>query len=138
MRGRKVGAQNFALFLSLSLRKIRSFLPSLGVFSWNFGGVSARALKCARLEFSGCRSPHIEWCVLLLGLVEIQPIWSSRGPHRRGITPRSSPHIAQAVQRQVTVRLSTLVQQRGLSAAVCTRGQPHCSGFAERVGCIGV
>ena len=32
-------AQNFALFFSLSRRKIRSFLPSLGVFSWNFGGV---------------------------------------------------------------------------------------------------
>ena len=34
----------------------RSFCVSLGVFSWNFGGVwSAGALKCARLEFSGCR-----------------------------------------------------------------------------------
>ena len=31
-------AQNFALF-SLSRRKIRSFLLSLGVLSWNFGGV---------------------------------------------------------------------------------------------------
>ena len=31
-------AQNFALF-SLSRHKIRSFLPSLGVFSWNCGGV---------------------------------------------------------------------------------------------------
>ena len=38
---RRVGAQNFALF-SLSRRKIRSFLPSLGVFSWNFGGVLKR------------------------------------------------------------------------------------------------
>ena len=28
-----------SLFFSLSRRKIRSFLPSLGVFSWNFGGV---------------------------------------------------------------------------------------------------
>ena len=34
----------------------RSFCVSLGVFSWNFGGVSAGALKCARLEFLGCRS----------------------------------------------------------------------------------
>ena len=49
------GAQNFALF-SLSRRKIRSFPPSLGVFSWNFGGVfEGGTLKCARLEFSGCR-----------------------------------------------------------------------------------
>ena len=32
-------AQNFALFFSLSRRKNRSFLPSLGVFSLNFGGV---------------------------------------------------------------------------------------------------
>ena len=36
---RRVGAQNFALFFPLSRHKIRSFLPSLGVFSWNFGGV---------------------------------------------------------------------------------------------------
>ena len=33
----------------------RCFCVSLGVFSWNFGGVLKRgALKCARLEFSGC------------------------------------------------------------------------------------
>ena len=32
-------AQNFALFFSLSRRKFRSFLLSLGVFSLNFGGV---------------------------------------------------------------------------------------------------
>ena len=32
-------AQNFALFFSLSRRKIRSFLPSLEVFPWNFDGV---------------------------------------------------------------------------------------------------
>ena len=29
----------FCSFFSLSRRKFRSFLPSLGVFSWNFGGV---------------------------------------------------------------------------------------------------
>ena len=32
-------AQKFALCFSLSRRKICSLLPSLGVFSWNFGGV---------------------------------------------------------------------------------------------------
>ena len=48
-------AQNFALFFSLSHR-ISFFLLSLEVFSLNFGGVlKAGALKCARLEFSGCR-----------------------------------------------------------------------------------
>ena len=48
-------AQNFTLF-SLSRRKIRSCLPSLGVLSWNFGGVLKRgALTCARLELSCCR-----------------------------------------------------------------------------------
>ena len=31
-------AQKISRFFSLSRRKIRSFLPSLGVFSWNFGG----------------------------------------------------------------------------------------------------
>ena len=40
-------AQNFALFFSLSRHKIHSFLPSLGVFSCNFGGVLVgRDLKC--------------------------------------------------------------------------------------------
>ena len=51
------GAQNFALFFSLSRHNFLSFFSLLGVFSWNFGGFfcSAGALKCARLEFSGCR-----------------------------------------------------------------------------------
>ena len=43
-------AQNF-VFFSLSRHHVRSFCPSLGVFTWNFGGVwSAGTLKCARLE----------------------------------------------------------------------------------------
>ena len=33
------GGPKFRAFFPLSRRKIRSFLPSLGVFSWNFGGV---------------------------------------------------------------------------------------------------
>ena len=37
--GRRVGGSKFRAFFSLSRRKIRSFLPSLGIFSWNFGGV---------------------------------------------------------------------------------------------------
>ena len=37
--GRRVGSPKFHAFFSLCHRKIRSFLPSLGVFSWNFGGV---------------------------------------------------------------------------------------------------
>ena len=41
------GAQNFALFFS-RLPLITFFLLSLGVFSWNFGGVfEGRPLKCA-------------------------------------------------------------------------------------------
>ena len=56
MGARRVGGPKFRAFFSLSRRKIRSFLPSLGVLSWNFGGVCcAGALKCAHLEFSGCR-----------------------------------------------------------------------------------
>ncbi len=47
---RKVGSPKIRAFFSLSRRKIRSFLPSLGVFSWNFGLVwSAGTLCCARL-----------------------------------------------------------------------------------------
>ena len=43
-------------FFPLSRRKIRSFLPSLGVLSWNFGGVlKTKTLKCARLGSLGCR-----------------------------------------------------------------------------------
>ena len=47
----------FRSFFSLSRRKIRSFLPSLGVFSLNFGGVlKTGTLKCARL---GSPNVHI-------------------------------------------------------------------------------
>ena len=49
------GAQNFALF-SLSHTHFRSFSLSLGVFSWNFGGVFEDGpLNVRVLEFSGCR-----------------------------------------------------------------------------------
>ena len=48
--------QNFALFFSLSRRKIRSFLPSLGVFSLNFGGVfEDRDAQMCTFGLSGCR-----------------------------------------------------------------------------------
>ena len=51
------GSQNLAFF-SLSRHNFLSFFffSLLGVFAWNFGGArSARAMKCAHLEFSGCR-----------------------------------------------------------------------------------
>ena len=43
-------------------------------------------------------SPLIEQFDEFLGSVEMQPIRSSRGSHRRGITPGSSPHIAKVAQ----------------------------------------
>ena len=47
---------NFRSFLSLSRRKIRSFLPSLGVFSWNFGGVfEGWDPQMCTSGLSGCR-----------------------------------------------------------------------------------
>ena len=55
------GAQNFALFFSLSRHKICSFLPSLGVLSWNFGGVLMRrdAQMCAfGVLWLSCASPR--------------------------------------------------------------------------------
>ena len=53
--GTKSGGLKFRDF-PLSRSHFRSFSISLGVFSWNFGGVwSARTLNGARLEFSGCR-----------------------------------------------------------------------------------
>ena len=55
---RRVGGPKFRAFFSLSRHNFLSFFSLLGVFSWNFGGVfeaQAGALKCARLEFSGCR-----------------------------------------------------------------------------------
>ena len=45
VEARRVGARRSGgpkislFFFSLSRHNIRSFLPSLGVFSWNFGGV---------------------------------------------------------------------------------------------------
>ena len=55
---RRRGGPKFSRFFPLSRSQFRSFLSlSLEVFSWNFGGVcSAGTLKCARQEFSGCRS----------------------------------------------------------------------------------
>ena len=41
-------ARNFALFFPLSRRKIRSLLPSLGVFSWNFGDVRSAGRNFGR------------------------------------------------------------------------------------------
>ena len=41
-------------FFSLSCRKMRSFLPSLGLFSWNFGV----CLKSSRLRPQGTRVSH--------------------------------------------------------------------------------
>ena len=55
-------AQNFAFF-SLSRRKIRSFLPSLGVFSWNFGGVfedqSSKRLRGRRRQPENSKRAHL-------------------------------------------------------------------------------
>ena len=52
---RRVGGPKFRFFFPL-LPQFSFFFLSLGVLAWNFGGVrSAGALKCARLEFSGCR-----------------------------------------------------------------------------------
>ena len=49
---RRVGGAKFRSFFSFS----PTSLPLLRVISWNFGGViEGRDLKCARLEFSGCR-----------------------------------------------------------------------------------
>ena len=53
---RRVGSPKFRAFFSLSCRKISFFSYLSGVFSWNFGGVlKTKTLKCARVEFSGCR-----------------------------------------------------------------------------------
>ena len=64
-------------FFSLSRHSFHSFLPLLLLLSWNFGGVrSAGALKCARMEFSGCR---------------VKP---RRPQSRRGFTPQpESPNV---------------------------------------------
>ena len=62
-------------FFSVSCSHFRSFCLSLGVFSWFlvvFG--SAGAVKCARLEFSGCRvKPRNVAC--LLDLTNTSPWW---------------------------------------------------------------
>ena len=50
------GPPKISRFFSLSRRKIRFFLPSLGVFSWNFGGVfEGWETKMCTFRFSGCR-----------------------------------------------------------------------------------
>ena len=50
------GPPKISLFFSLSRHKIRSFLPSLGVFSLNFGGVfEGRDPQMCTFGLSGCR-----------------------------------------------------------------------------------
>ena len=50
------GPPKISLFFSLSRLKIRSFLCSLGVFSWNFGGVfEGREAQMCTFGPSGCR-----------------------------------------------------------------------------------
>ena len=53
---RRVGGPKFRAFFSLSRHKIRSFLPSLGVSSLNFGGVfEGRDPQMCTFGLSGCR-----------------------------------------------------------------------------------
>ena len=52
---RRVGGPKFRVFSPLP-PQFSFVLPSFGVFSWNLGSVlRAGTLKCARLEFWGCR-----------------------------------------------------------------------------------
>ena len=54
--GPKVGGPKMSRFFNLSRHNFQQFFSLLGVFSWNFGGVwGAGTLKCARMEFPGCR-----------------------------------------------------------------------------------
>ena len=74
-----------ALFSNCPRRKIRSFLPSLGVFSWNEWWMSREAtgaLKCVCLEFSGCR---------VRALSNSKPGPHLSGPHPTGPHP-TGPH----------------------------------------------
>ena len=66
MGPRRVGAQNFALF-SRSRHNLNSFFLLVGVFSWNSGVLKRQALKCARLEFSGCRVAPLRLTFLWVG-----------------------------------------------------------------------
>ena len=75
--GPKGGGPKISRFFCSLPPEISFFLLSLGVFSWNFGGVlKTGTLKCARLEFSGCR---------------VKP---RRPRSRRGFTPQpESPNV---------------------------------------------
>ena len=53
--GPEGGSLKFHAFFSLSRRKIRAFLPSLSVFSWNFVGLCEdRGVKMCTFGLSGC------------------------------------------------------------------------------------
>ena len=71
---------------------------SLGVFSWKFGGVwSAGTLKCARLEFSGCRVTPRERKRAKMGAGEGKKNAKILGVRRRGVRRRGVP--AEGVRR---------------------------------------
>ena len=77
--GPKGGGPKISRFYFPVRRKIRSFLPSLGVFSWNFGGVRSAGAQMCTLGVLGlsCGSPG-------------GPVWWGR----RGFTRQSeSPNV---------------------------------------------
>ena len=99
-------AQNFALF-SLSRPFFLLFL-SLGVFSWNFGGVfEGGTLKCVRLKWYACQEaltspPTAERCKIASPLR-----WNATARHSSKRTPPAvivSPHQSKCLRKAFSER----------------------------------
>ena len=58
MGARRGGGPKISRFFPLSRHKIRSFLPSLGVFSWNFGGVLKRRVPTPLTQHTTHNTQH--------------------------------------------------------------------------------
>ena len=73
---RRVGGSKISRFFVPLPPQFSFFLPLLGVVSLNFGVNEGRDLKCARLEFSGCR---------------VKPGRPKKTRHEQQIVPKNSP-----------------------------------------------
>ena len=84
--------KNSLFFFFLLRRKIRSFLPSLGVFSWNFGGVfEGRDPQMCTFGLSGC-------------CVKPQRLWGRRGFTRQPARNLGPPPFGAPTIRGPTLR----------------------------------
>ena len=144
-------AQNFALFFSLSCCKIRSFLPPLGVFSLNFGGVfeapvrsnvlvwSSRAVVCEPRRPGLVGPPGFHTTVRELKRAHFRvPVFKNTTKIQREDTQRGKKrtNFAATVNKVFDVRTSYQRWLCHVSQSVQPAREPACWCVRTRVAAI--